>query len=383
MFTLFNTLLTTVAVVQADTVVLYSGDRLEGEVVAEDQDTISLRRSFGTGNIRFVQSIRRADVERVERGPIAASGKAETTETQPAKEPRITAQPAVDKPALLRAAIARFKRKDYAGAGVDLTFLISRSTPEELAGFSDEVSNQLRISLAEMAGEAHLRGAMKTRTRPIRLVSVTDYEIPALIPKLSQVYEDAIAEEVRPVAERVSARRGGREEPAPAGLRDRAAPPVEENPPAGEGGDGAVPQSQPASAHSIAAWLERPAEYDAPRQEAIAMASHLHFTMSVLTERMRLDPQVKRDAQLLERLTAEKNRLATLQKTVAARTGVRVYTKPPTPLERQRRIQEFNAGRMVGGRSDRRGRGTGVDRESRTQQNTGVGQGQPAPQAGE
>ena len=65
-------------------------------------------------------------------------------------------------------------------------------------------------------------------------------------------------------------------------------------------------------------WLDRPEQYYGTQAEAEAMANHIRYTMSLLSERIRLDTEVQRDSALKTALIQEKERLGLLLRAVRA-----------------------------------------------------------------
>ena len=57
----------------ADSIILISGARLEGEIVDENEQEVRIRLPFGTGGIKYVESIKRSRIERIERSPLIPS----------------------------------------------------------------------------------------------------------------------------------------------------------------------------------------------------------------------------------------------------------------------------------------------------------------------
>lgn len=359
---------------RADTIVLRSGEHIQGQIVGETASDVSIRRKFKSGNIYYVDKIGRANIARIER----STGPAETAEPASAPtaarsagdEPEVTAPRIPDKPLFLAGAIQKFENSDYQAAGLELSRLIISSSPGELQRFTATVQERLGISLAELTATAHLKAALeRARGRGVTLRYVTEYEKPALIPMLEEVYERAITMQVgvaagedgrdgreaadeagdRPPAG-AGARPAGRNAPGLRGPGSRRTPMGESSRDSGGGEVGKVtgrggeagqgeeskaaeagreePTSRPVM--NIKSWLDRPADFNGDRVTAAEMEVQIYHARSLLRERIRLDPQVRTDKELKEQLTGDRVRLDALLKAVKARAGGAL-----TPQERE------------------------------------------------
>src|SRR5690606_5343589 len=197
---------------RADTLVMIGGERIQGEIVGETPSDVSIRRTNKTGNIRFVQKIRRVNIASIERSATqpASVRSQDFSSSRPAEAERSTpAARIADKPAFLEGAILKYEKPDYYAAGLDLNLLIVNSTPGELQQFSATVTDRLNMSLAEMAASAHFNAAMeRSRGRAVQLPPVTDYEKPVLIPMLEEAYERALQTQVETEPETADRPRG-------------------------------------------------------------------------------------------------------------------------------------------------------------------------------
>jgi hypothetical protein len=241
----------------------------------------------------------------------------------------------------------------------------------ELQSFSAIVQERLKLSLAELAATAHFKAALdQARGRAVNVQYVTEYEKPALIPMLEEAYERAITMQVgvsdggdgesdpeadagdergRPAAGQAprpsAAGRAGVRGRGPRGgptrgmyreVGDREARAAMERggnpPPARENGEEEAGSKEPASrpAMNIKSWLDRPTEFNGNRAASAAMEIQIYHARSLLSERIRLDPQVRTDKDLKEQLTADRVRLDALLKAVKARAGGAL-----TPRERE------------------------------------------------
>jgi hypothetical protein len=308
--------------VYADLVVLYNGDHIEGRIVDESEEMISLLRSYKTGNITYVQKIKRSHIVSIER-------KAWEPVTQPAVGP--ASKPAVVKPELpstptkgqlskLSEIIAKFQANDFAAIDASITKLIHQCSPGQLHRLSERVKQRLGISLADLAAEIHLSKAVKaSKGRPIRLKYVTSYEQSSLIPRLVKAYDQALQQEIQLVEA------GGR-----ARLQRLRA--------------SSKPSSHPASSQPvkrvkrilvITDWLAKPTEFDGTKSESEVFAKHIRYTLSLLNERIRLDLRSRKDREQRSRLFREKAGLTTLERAVRAREGGAL-----TPTEREAILAE-------------------------------------------
>lgn len=368
--------LSVAACVRADAVIMYNGQRLEGQIVGETEDEISLRQTTPTGTT-YIRKIHKFNITNVE--------KAGHPLTQPASAPAEEAppvRPGEDRLALLESAITKYQQENYSWAGLLLFQLINRSSAGELAYMSADVQKRLNMSLAELAATSHFKAAEPAKPgQRIRLPYVTAYERPVLLKLLKQAHEEALGmsvettEETTQVVTETTVRKrqqpqdeniayqimeqpprgeikaGGKRsqtsdsKPAAQGsdstMRPQPAPPTTpsaERPQ--QRSDGGAGSLQPTSPQKVAAavrkptsrpeawpsnrpktaidWLDRPEEYDGTPAEAEAMVNHVQFTMSLLSERIRLDPKVQRDPALRTALIQEKERLALLLRAAKA-----------------------------------------------------------------
>jgi len=318
----------------ADTIILSNGERIQGTVVSETPTEVQVRRTFGTGKIQYVTPIKRSTIARIEKGGDEPA--AEPPVSSPASRPaEVGPKPIADKPAFLRSAIAKWQDGQFSAAGADLSRLINASTPAELGQFSKEVDKTVQMSLADLTADAHLSGGTdKRKSQPIRLTNITTYETPSLVVFLIQDYEAALKEEVtvKPAVRAAAAkdkskpahsRRRAESQPAAAAAPRHGA--AELAGPAVADADAAPADTAAATGQglTIANWIDRPTEFDADKLEAAALLGHLHYTNSLLAERIRLDPAVRKDRTLKTTLAGEQRRLTALTKAVGSHvTGV-------------------------------------------------------------
>jgi hypothetical protein len=392
----------------ADTIVLKTGERIQGEVVEEAAGEVSVRRNFRDTQIRYVEKIPREQIARIERSamPSSPTPAPKADARPPDSDPAPSTIQIEDKPAFLDEAMTRWENEDYHVAGTALMRLIATSSRGELASLSGQVEKRLEISLAELAADAHLQAALKrARGRSVQLQYVTEYEKPFLIPMLEEAYRQALEAEVTaPTAER-SRERGPRlipkqgpdslairrpgEAPEAAtggGLRSgepgggttvagrrpahgRGGHPGRDNPqsrgpdrdaadPGREAGAASMPaEASDAASTALAApgarvidWLDRVGEYDRTPAEAAAMAVQIYHASSLLNERMRLDPELRKNQALRAELTRDRVRLANLLKTVRARAGGSLTPQEREDMDRQRQIMMEEARRMMDAR---------------------------------
>lgn len=370
---------------RADTIVLKSGEHIQGQIVGESPEDVSVRRSNKSGSIKYVEKIKRTEIARVERGTEqpadSGAGAAEAAATQPAEVP-LPSQKIADKPAFLETAIKKYQKPDYYAAGIDLARLINTSTSSELQSLSKQVEKTLEMSLAELAAQTHFKAAIeRSRGRAVKFDYITEYEKQFLIPLIDEEYKKTIAEDIAVAEENegkeagehtrgqnVGRRTGGeREAGVPAEGRDaengergnrrnvnaraaaarrvvnRRTGPVREGPEKEdgreEGGKEHAKTATSRPAMTILAWLDRPESFNGTKQESEAMAIKIYHASSLVTERMRLDPEVKKDAALRTELSKERGRLAALLSAVKARSRGALTAEEKKAREAQMRNQ--------------------------------------------
>ena len=263
----------------ADVVVLHNGDRLHGQIIRESDEAVSLRRVNLKGNIRHVQRIKHTQIARIIRTdtpptsqPASLSPKRATATRPAAKSLSFT-----EKKMLLTDAIRSWKRKNYSAAHRRLARLIHFTTDPEWAVFSSIVEVQLEMSLADFAAEAHLQAAIEAaKGRPIELGRVPDDVVPALAVRLEMAYADARRQPIT--------RKG--KSPAPT---TRAA--------------------APRRGHTIVRWIDKPDDFNSTWPTAQALARHVRFAQSLLTERIRIEITTTQNAPIKAELRRELVRL--------------------------------------------------------------------------
>jgi len=268
--------------VLADIVVLYSGDRIHGRIISENADSVSLQRIQPKGNIRYVQQIKRSRIARTIRAettptsqPTALSPK-HATATRPARKPMSFAE----KQILLTDALKSWKRKNYNATNIRLSRLIHFTTDTERANFSATVEKKLEMTLADFAAEARLQAAIDTaKGRPIQLGRVSDYVIPALAVRLELAFADA--------------------RHLPVALK-------------GKSHASTTRAAASRRAHTIARWIDKPGDFNGSWPEAQTLARHVRFAQSLLTERLRIEPNTKKTIPIKAELRREWKRLEAL-----------------------------------------------------------------------
>ena len=331
----------------AETVVLTNGDRIEGQIVQRSAEEVSIRRLSEDGRIRFVQKIRRSSIHAIEEGEApdltprvesrpedgtASHAATRSAATRPAHT-RTKAKPSTigvaDRQDLLKAAIEKWNKQEYGSVGFQLTRLINNLSEQDLTEMSAQVEKALDMSLGDFAAEAHFRAAVDLRQdRAGNLQYVTGYEKPYLIPRLVDAYQQAVAEEVGVPAKAVlhSKRPSGRAaesrpaETQPARTEHRAT-----TQPAGT-----RPAGGTQSPRTVAAWLDRPDEFDLPREEARPFARQIIVAAKLISEIVRLDPEAQTNRNRLEELTRTRRKLYALYHVAIARAGGAL-----TPEERE------------------------------------------------
>lgn len=306
---------------RADVVVLTNGDRIEGQVVSETPAFVSLRRRYQDRDITYVVEIPRERVARIEAQPVASAPAIDFT--LPLEPPPPASQPArgVNKPALLNTVLDRWDRGQIALAATEMTRLLLASTPAELDELSPRCEARAGMTLAAFAAEVHWRAArLRSEGGAIRITGAVPYEMPALAPRLRKEYEQALRETVAPAVKPVAVSRAARQAKRPGLATSQPAP-------AAPAASGDV-TSQPAAVTppdgeplSIANWIDRPNELRLTKPEAAVFTDHVAFAASLIAERMRLDPEVRRDPTLQASLIGQRTRLLALWRAANAFRG--------------------------------------------------------------
>lgn len=365
-------LLSVVAWLRADVVILQDGQRLEGQIIDENEQEVSLRQSSSIAGLAYIRKIHRFRIREVQKGQTPGSqptsAPADIEEPVPAATP---VHPGNEKIELLESALAKYDQGNYPWAGFLLTRLINTSSPGELAYLSADVHKRKNMSLAELAAVCHFKAAEPARPgQRVRLPYVTHYERPAMVKLLKRAHEEALGKTLeipepqaapaatestlanRPQPEAVGRQKQSieqwREEPGkptdkqppapatpapqPAAQTPPASPPTPADPSPTARRGSPAPQ-EPVAVSPIASrpaawpprrpataidWLDRPEEYDGPPSEAESLVKHIQYTTSLLSERIRLDPKVQRDPALKTALIQEKERLGLLLRAAKA-----------------------------------------------------------------
>jgi len=329
---LFSILLLGIAgAVLADVVVLYNGDHVEGEIVEESDDEISLLTDYGIGNIKYIRKIKRSRIVRIDKGEVRPRSRpmARVTSRPVTTKPQLPCLPTREQTATLASLIARYKNKEYATCGSKVTRLINRATPGQLHRLSEKVKGELGIALADLAAEIRLADALARNRRSIRLKYVTRYEKPSLIRLLTYTYNKALRQEIK------ITRPGQGTKSKPSGKNS-----VSASRPAG---------TQPAGTHqrvcTIAGWLNRPTDYDGDQAESEAFAEHIGYALSLLRERIHMDREARTNRKLRNVWIEEKSRLSALERAVVARSrgALTPEEKAAILAERQRQLDLYRA----------------------------------------
>jgi hypothetical protein len=105
------------------------------------------------------------------------------------------------------------------------------------------------------------------------------------------------------------------------------------------------PAQRPATAID---WLDRPEEYDGTPAEAEAMVKHVQYTISLLSERIRLETKARTDPALRTALIQEKDRLGLLLKAAKALTKGNLTQKQRAAiLAERKRLEESHRKEVV------------------------------------
>jgi hypothetical protein len=187
--------LSVAALAWADGVVMYNGQRLEGQIVGETEDEVSLRQTRPDG-VTYIRKIHKFNITRVEKGNASASqpasAPADLEDQAPAAPP---VQPDGEKLALLESAMTKYDQQNYTWGGFFFSQLINKSTPGELSYMSAEVSKRKNMTLAEMAALCHFKAAEPGKPgQRVRLPYVTVYERPAMLKLLKRAHEEALGQ---------------------------------------------------------------------------------------------------------------------------------------------------------------------------------------------
>lgn len=337
----------------ADTVLLRTGETVEGRILGGTGNTVHIRRTGSLG----VEVIDRANILRIHRGertspaesPIGGESAAEpsapavTPNSSPDDGQSAATRPADLAPQTIRElviAIAKWRSEDFAGAGMDLARLINSADARQRQAMSLLVEEFTRRSLAELAADAHLRAALAARRGPaIRLSYVTEYEKPVLIRRLAELYEVALRDRGKesthldqsppmPAGDELGRSANRSDSPATrpwyASSRPAASQP-ESRSPVYSSASGIFQTS-----FAPIDWLERPEGFDGSARQAENLAPRVHHAISLLNERIRLDPGLRRNAALKRRLLQDRSRLLTLSKALSEWDD-RSKAPPPDP----------------------------------------------------
>ena len=297
---------------RADSIILNGGFRVDGEIVDENDREVRIRRSFSTGGIKYVESIKRSRIERIERSPqspstapaVATQPAAATT--HPAKTGILKNQPIGDKLAYMHEAVKKWKSNDAQGAGIALSRLINNCNGTELQQLSADVERETEMPLAELAAEAHFLAAQRAaKGGAVHLYYVTAYELPQLIHRLSDAFDTALQEPVQPNPQnppKMVAAKVGASQPATEANQNRI---------------------------KIAAWIDQPDALSVLPAEAAALFRQIQYANSLLAERVRFDADMRKDRSLKSSLLEQRIRLNTLAKVAGAIANGKVEPASP------------------------------------------------------
>lgn len=313
---------------RAELVILTNGDRIIGEIVQESASSIHLRRRFRDTNIVYVQEFSRSAIARIEEEPafeLPTTAVSSPGELDGSDSPTTGPAPALvlsddEADELLVNTLQWYRKGRFSIVGPRLTRLINTVRPARREAISAKVEAELGLTLAEWAAETRLRAAVRSWKGPgLRLLYVTRYEMPALVRRLNEAYEQALRQSIGAAAESGpgSATKRTEHRRRPSVRADR-----------GEG----EPAQEARAGHTILEWLDRPWQFDGSRREGREMTQHVEFVIQLLLERMRLDPAVDDDESLRTALAEEKKQLEALRRSTEARAGGAL-----TPEERAER----------------------------------------------
>lgn len=362
----------------ADTVELTSGTVLQGQIVAEDAESVSIRYGSADGTMKTTRKIPRAQIAKADRDgdaseassePPAAAAPADKDDHEEAARPATIE----DKPQFLSDAIKQYQEKEYQKAATNLTRLInSCKTDAELKELSARSETEAQKSLAQLAAEVHFELARyKAKGGPIRLELLTKYEMEAVAKKLDDAYSAALNQEIIGQGEPASTaggadvnkparedeagdrRPGGPLGPVNQRLRRGGPPPGgpgQPPPPGGGpgvhgGGDGGPTViNQPLRISEYKAEPKKFYGEMATNEQLAAFSKHITYTVSLIDARMKVGPvateetagdaKATREAWTKKRtdLLAEKKALGELQ-------GVVKSVSRLTPVQRKQRME--------------------------------------------
>lgn len=316
---------------RADAVLLRNGERIECRILGGSGTQIHIRRPDGNGG-SYMQIVDRADIARLERDPATSQPAAATQPAAPLPPVRkATSAPAAamsvddltaETKRSLIVAIARWRAEDFTGAGMDLSRLINTAKPGEREAISSMALNLTQKTLAELAADTHLKAAMSGRRgAAVRLPYVTEYEKQALIPMLVAAYDRTLRERNDTASLDAPAAPSANAEPRPASAPSHASGS------ATQPWYAAYAQSRPAEvtemvqpgdSPAIIDWLDRPTQFKGTVEQARTLVSRVHQATSLLNERLRLDPALRRNTDLKRKLLADKQRLVAMGKALTA-----------------------------------------------------------------
>lgn len=233
-------------------------------------------------------------------------------------------------------AIAKWRGEDFTAAGIDLARLINSASSGQREAMSDFTRRLTRLSLAELAADAHYRAAFASQRGPaVRFRYVTEFEKPVLIPRIAAAYEAIIHEKEQSAKETAH---NTAWPPTPESRRPATQPwyavyPLASQPTSAPAEEA---EPEPEADFAVVDWLDRPATFEGSPSQVERLLPRVHHALSLMNERVRLDTDARRDASLRRQLLDERHRLQQL-------AGVlRDYEEPrpaaqPTPLEQAHR----------------------------------------------
>lgn len=248
--------------------------------------------------------------------------------------------------------VAQWKAENYPGAALDVSRLVSTANDVQREQLSRICKRDTGLTLADLAAEIHFRTALAARRgAAVRFKYITEYEKLALTARIEAAYRAALTTPVSPAqaipapstaAPAESASRRERADIASLRSRPAASQPATSNAPPPASQPSYFGTSQPALAHKryiIADYLDRPNEMQPNADMAEAILERIYHAVSLLNERLRLDPQLRRNRALRSDLLKQKHRLSTLADALRDRLDAPSRPKPDSTaaeLERMR-----------------------------------------------
>lgn len=312
----------------ADELVLSNGDHIEARILQQSGDRVIIERHFRSG-ILYRQTLNTSDIVRIIDKPfdLPVPEAPEKSLENPIELGTPAPPPGQDD--LLRSAIDKYREGGYATAATYLTRLINHANSDHLPDLSTKCMDQVGLPLDAFAAEVRLRVALDRGEGMARIMHVTRYERSALITLLDDAVERTLT---APIAKDVAA------------LKHLV---VEE---VGDARGSATSRpSTPGGAAEAARTVKAPSgwtlemlvanadAFDGDTRDAQAAERQLRLTLTMLSERMRLDLDLRRNRGLKDELVARRVALAELLEKVSKWAGGGLTPKEEATLAAEQR----------------------------------------------